>query len=138
MAQSLYATPQQFQALSVNPQQVARFNEFNPGAIEATLLSMSSRADLFLTEQFVLPLLEYDMNLTQMVCDMAAYQLFITLGLAPIDENADRNIRMRFKDAIDFLTHVSRKELHPNYIDSSTGQQAAGVFVLCNLPVGFV
>jgi phage gp36-like protein len=138
MAQSLYCSPDQLQALSLTPAQFDRFNTVNPGCIEAMLLAMSSKADLYLTEQFELPLLEWDAQLSKVVSDMAAYELFISNGLAPMGGNVDQNILKRNQDAIDWLMHVSRKELHPNYQDSSSGQLSAGVYVLSNFPIGFV
>ncbi len=137
MAQSKYCNAEQFLALSVNPAQYDRFNSINPGAIDAMLLAMSSKADLYLTEQFDLPILEWDMQLTKSVSDMTAYELFISNGLAPMDSNADRNIRIRNDEAISWLMHVSRKELHPNYVDSSSSAINAGPFVASNPPVGF-
>lgn len=140
--QSQYAQPENLVKLSVSQ---GTYNDWlnEPNAlaiINAELQKASSDADSFLASQFDLPLQSdgYDMALTGAVCDIAAKRLYNRFGYnfnAPIDAL----IENRYKEAIDWLTKISREELKPQYTDSSgsPSSQNAGPFVLSNPGVGF-
>lgn len=139
-SQSQYATIEQFLALSLTAASFSKFAIDGYAAITANLQAASSKADLFLSGQLVLPLQSWDMNLTKAVCDIAAKELFAQYGYNP-GANGDVNFQRRYIEAMDWLKAVSKKELrldsNPNYVDSSSGQPAAGRMAVSNLPVGF-
>lgn len=138
--QSQYATTDNIQALSITPAMYATFT--NDGQEEAPVIAQlqaaSSLCDMYLSEQFILPVLEWDMQLTKVTCDIAAYYLYVQFGFNPNSET-NKIIEQRYDKAMEWLLKVSRKELHPLYKDSDTspGDPAAGPFVISDTPVGF-
>jgi phage gp36-like protein len=135
--QSQYATTAQLASLSLTPQAAARYGE---AAMNASLQAASSRADTYLTSQFTLPLTSWDMQLTRVVCDMAAFDLARQYGLNPSAPDF-KAIESLFNGSIDWLVQVREHKLTPLYEDSgsgdSPGSDEGGPFIISDAPVGF-
>lgn len=82
------------------------------------LLARSSFADSFLRGRFQLPLVAWEDDLRQAVCDLAAYDLVSVRGFNP-EAGADVNFRLRSEDAIRWLTMISKEQATPAVTDSS-------------------
>lgn len=136
---SQYADATQIQLLALTPAAYARFESAisgSPGSTIAALQAASAEADGYLTSQFQLPLVQWDMALVRAVCCMAAKSLYDQFGYnanAPIDQLIER----RYQQAIEWLSQVAAETVTPAYIDSSGDGEPAGLYVISDQPVGF-
>jgi phage gp36-like protein len=140
LPQAQYAFADDFAAMGVTAAWVQRFG---PAAINAQLKAASSFCDSYLASQFTLPLqLEppgWDMSLTKVVCDIAAYQLSMQYGFNPAAPQDDLLVT-RYKAAVAWLEAIRDKELFPQWVDSSpaplTGDEG-GPWAVSDPPKGF-
>lgn len=129
VTQSQYAQEADFTSLSVSAQQAARFG---PVSIVAALKAASSRADSYLASAFVLPLTSWDMQLTRVVCDMAAFDLYRQYGLNPSAPDF-KALESLYAAAIEWLALVRDGKLTPQYEDSGgspSNMEEGGPFVI--------
>lgn len=136
VAQSQYASTAQLASLSLTPQAAARYGDV---AMNAALQAASSRADSYLASQFTLPLTSWDMQLTRVVCDMAAFDLARQYGLNPAapDFNALKSL---FDGSLAWLEQVRTHALTPQYEDSDgspTNVEEGGPFVITATSRGY-
>jgi phage gp36-like protein len=143
MAQSQYATDADIQKLAITPAAYQRFEAISPGCVTAALQSASSKADDYLSSQFLLPLKTvpqgWDMGLTETVCWLAAYSLYFKTGFNPSSPDWQVMTERR-KEAMEWLDGIGKKTISPSYSDSSslsTDADRAGDFVISDPPVGF-
>lgn len=143
MSQPQYATDIEAKLLAITPAAYARFEAVSPGCTTAALQAASSIADASLSSQFILPLQVspqgWDMALKQVVCYIAAFNLYFQFGFNP--SSPDWQVMTeRKKYADEWLAGVNKKTITPLYLDSS-GSSAdadrAGDFVISDQPVGF-
>lgn len=131
--QSEYAEKADLISLSVTPEVATQWSD---SAIKLQLQAASSLADVYLRSQFELPLIEWDMSLTKIVCDIAAAGLLEQYGYNP-NAVADGIILKRREDAMKYLRMISEQNINPDFTDSSTGSPEAGPFVLSNSQIGW-
>ncbi len=136
----MYAQPSDLSALSLTPQQAARFGET---AMSASLQAASSLADVYLASQFTLPLQTdpqgWDMQLTRVVCDIAAFNLYRQFGMNPSAPDFGA-VKSLYDNAMDWLKQVAVKSLSPQYVDSggSPGDvEEGGPFVITATQRGY-
>jgi len=79
--------------------------------VSETLEAASRTADSYLAARYALPLVTWDDDLRQVVCDVAAYRLMGRLGYAP--EGSDNDFRLRYEDALAWLQRVADGRIHP-------------------------
>lgn len=137
---SQYATVEQLLANSLTVAAFSRFIVDGYAAANAALQAASDEADTYMNEQLVLPLQTWGGKLVKVVCDIAAFNLYVQFGYNP-NASGDKNYEARYDRAMDWLMAVSRKEIKlvnsPAYIDSSAGTPQAGPYAVSNAPVGF-
>jgi phage gp36-like protein len=136
VTQSQYATTAQLTALSLTPQAGQRYGD---AAMNAALQAASSRADTYLASQFTLPLTSWDMQLTRVVCDMAAYDLARQYGLNPSAPDF-KAIESLSAGSMGWLQQVRTQEITPQYEDSggSPGNvEEGGPFVVTATTRGY-
>ena len=136
VAQSQYASTAQLASLSLTPQAAARYGE--PSMMSA-LQAASSRADTYLASQFTLPLVSWDMQLTRVVCDMAAFDLARQYGLNPAAPDF-KAIESLFEGAMAWLQQVRTQEITPQYEDSGGSPdnvEEGGPFVITSTTRGY-
>lgn len=107
--------------------------------MNAALQAASSRADVYLASAFTLPMVSYDMQLTRVVCDMAAFDLARQYGLNP---NAPdfAALKSLFDGSIEFLEQVRDEKLTPQWVDSDGGPgnvEEGGPFVVTATTRGY-
>lgn len=78
------------------------------GAIDADVMDTAltdadAEIDGYLATKYQLPLATVPGVITQLACDVARYRLY--------DEHATEQVRNRYKDAVAFLTRLSRGEV---------------------------
>lgn len=137
VAQSQYASTTQLISLSITPQAGARYGDV---AMNAALQAASSRADTYLASQFTLPLVSWDMQLTRVVCDLAAFDLARQYGLNPSapDFGAYKSL---FDGSMGWLQQVRTQEITPQYEDADGAPgnvEEGGPFVVSSTTRGYV
>lgn len=75
------------------------------------LASATSIADGYLARRYTLPLKGWPFNLTQAVCDIAAYIILNRKGYNP--EKYDNNWKLKNDAAIQWLSDVGNRKIHP-------------------------
>lgn len=136
VSQSQYATTAQLASLSLTAQAAARYGN---ASMNAALQAASSRADTYLTSQFTLPLTSWDMQLTRVVCDMAAFDLARQYGLNPAAPDF-KAIQSLFDGSLAWLQQVRTQELTPQYEDSGSAPgnvEEGGPFVITATTRGY-
>ena len=147
LVQPQYATLAELQALSITPAVYQRFatQANGTGTMTSALQAASSLADGYLASQFTLPLITspqgWGMDLKRCVCDIAAYELYNIYGFAPGAAPGDDMIKVRYANAMDWLTRIADNKIHPQFVDSSTSNSAtdpeAGPYIISDSVVGF-
>ncbi|MEY4530719.1 MAG: hypothetical protein RLZZ156_1440 [Deinococcota bacterium] len=114
----MYATVQEFERLSLPADVASRASlEQKSEALEAA----SGEAAGQLARVFTLPLLTYGIELTRYVCHIAAWELAVTVHLAP-EGGRDSNLYIRAKDARALLKQIGDGLSQPQgWTDSSAG-----------------
>ena len=77
------------------------------------LVMASSEADSYLQRRYCLPLESWDYKLIEAVTDIAAYKLVYREGYSPDGNNYDRNFKLRYDRAIEWLSDVGNRKVHP-------------------------
>jgi len=77
------------------------------------LVMASSEADSYLQRRYSLPLTSWDYKLIEAVCDIAAYKLVYREGYQPDGPNYDKNFKIRYDRAIEWLSDVGNRKVHP-------------------------
>ena len=96
-----------------------------PAAAQTEALQYASAvADSYLQGHFMLPISQWGYDLVGAVCSIAAWTLLAARGYSP-QSNADKNIRLKYLDALKWLDEVSKGLQAPiGIIDSSTSPSA--------------
>lgn len=94
-----------------------------PANVQAALDRASNLADGYIGAEYALPLKSWSSELTEAVCKIAAYELMSVRGYNP--EGDGGNLRARYKDAIAWLTDVSKGAVAPPGIVGSDGEAEA-------------
>lgn len=77
------------------------------------LVMASSEADSYLQRRYTLPLKSWDYKLIEAVTDIAAYKLVYREGYSPDGANYDKNFKLRYDRAIQWLSDVGDRKVHP-------------------------
>lgn len=88
------------------------------GTQTAAIAAASELADSYLRTRYSLPLLSWGSDLTRAVCQIAAYDVFVSRGYNPAAA-ADVNYRMRYEDAVAWLKSVARQEAQADVTPSA-------------------
>jgi hypothetical protein len=144
MAQSQYATDADIQKLAITPAAYQRFEAISPGCVTAALQSASSKADDYLSSQFILPLTivpqGWDMGLTRDGVLARGIQPLLQDRIQPQFSRLAGDDGAPKREAMEWLDGIGKKTISPNYSDSSslsTDSDRAGDFVISDPPVGF-
>ena len=84
-----------------------------PEVLNSTLQGASSEMDSYFNGRYQLPLLTWDVSVTEVCAKIAAYRLLSVRGYNPASA-ADVNIRDRYLDSVAWLNKVQRQAVHPN------------------------
>lgn len=76
--------------------------------VKATYLAYS-----YLRRRYAFPLKSWSMDLIDAVCAIAAYSLIFREGYSPEPGSYDANWRKRYEDAIQWLSDVGNRKIHP-------------------------
>jgi phage gp36-like protein len=120
MAVTVYATVDDLTSVGINRGAIARLSlvdEINP-ALEAA----SRVIDRYIKDVFTLPLLTVDKSLARCCAIIAAYDLMSGRGYNADSGTAD-NLRLRYKDELDWLQQVAEHALPP---PDATGSPPGG------------
>lgn len=88
-------------------------NEFSDDEKAYALVAASSLANSYLKRRYTLPLTDYDMSLIENVCCIAAYTLVFREGYSPESGSYDANWKSRKEEAIEWLSEVGNRKIHP-------------------------
>lgn len=91
--------------------------------IDEALASAASEMDSCFRGRWgmnAVPLLQWDLSVTRCNARMAAYDIMVTRGFSS-DADANRDLRKRYDDAIEWLNKVQRQQAHP-LVTLATGQ----------------
>lgn len=91
----------------------SKTKEFTDDDKAYQLVMASAEADSYIARRTVLPLKNWDMKLVEVVCDIAAYKLMFRDGYSPAPGSYDRNYEERYKMAIQYLSDVGNRNVHP-------------------------
>ncbi len=86
--------------------------------MNAALQAASSRADSYLASSFTLPLTSWDMQLTRVVCDMAAFDLARQYGMNPAASDF-LALKSLWDGSVEWLVLVRDEKITPQYEDSA-------------------
>ncbi len=86
----------------------------------AALEAASRDADSYLANRYTLPITQWGTDLTNAVCNIAAYNLLAGRGFAPNSGSSDEHVRLRYEDAIRWLRDCSSGKATPTNITDST------------------
>lgn len=92
--------------------------EFSDDDKTYALVQASSEADSYLQRRYCLPLRSWDYKLIEAVCMIAGYKLLYREGYSPDGANYDKNSKMGYDRAIQWLSDVGNRKVHP-VIDAS-------------------
>lgn len=95
----------------------------DPAVQQAAIDAASAVVDSFLRARYKLPLSAWGVDITRTTAVLAVYDLLVTRGYNPA-AGADINIKLRHDDAMLWLLHVSRQDVHPDV--TPTQDQAPG------------
>lgn len=114
-----YASPADLVAYALPPQAVAAI----PTSVQQTELDAASEtANDYIRGRGQLPLqTPYPQSLVKMVCYIAAWNLMSTRGFSP--SGADKQIQLRYAEAIEWLKGVQRQAIHPALVFSQPPAQ---------------
>ena len=119
---TVYATYEQFSRLLPS----TLFSSIDIALQVQALSDASAEADGYLDSQYQLPLVAWGFDLSTHVCEIAAYRLIMFRGFNP-DSGHDQHFRMRYDDAIAWLTKVARGVVSPpGFVDSTGVSLASG------------
>ena len=79
------------------------------------IIAASSVVDSFLRGRYSLPLLDWDIAITEATCRIAAYNLLVARGYNPA-AGSDPNILDRYNQAMMWLEKVQKQQAHPNIV----------------------
>lgn len=88
-------------------------NDFPDDDKTYALVMASAEADSYLQRRYCLPLKSWDYKLIEAVCDIAAYKLVYRQGYSPDGNNYDKNFKIRYDRAIQWLSDVGNRMVHP-------------------------
>jgi phage gp36-like protein len=94
--------------------------DVDPDDTRRALEDASSLASGYLGRRFTLPLIAWGNDLKGCVCKIAAYNLLTGLGFNPISGSADEQVRLRYEDAMRWLTDVSKGIVYPDGLTDSS------------------
>lgn len=77
------------------------------------LVMASSEANSYLQRRYSLPLMGWDYKLVEAVTDIAAFKLLYREGYSPEGNNYDKNFKLRYERAIQWLSDVGNRKVHP-------------------------
>lgn len=106
------------------------------GQQNAALASASDYADSYFRAQFTLPLISWGQDVTDAVCEIAAYRLMMLRGYNP-ESGSDVGLRQRYEDAIKWLERVASGKTVPNVSDSASGGVEGGPFIISSSQRGW-
>ena len=92
--------------------------EFSNDEMVYALSSASRMADSYLSRRYNLPLLDWDIDLKQAVCDIAAYFLIFRRGYNPEPGKYDANFRIKNDMATKWLSEVGNRNINPMVVES--------------------
>jgi len=87
--------------------------EFSDDDKTYALVMASSEADGYLQRRYCLPIQGWDYALIRAVCDIAAFTLVFREGYSPDGNNYDKNFKIRYDNAIKWLSDVGNRKIHP-------------------------
>lgn len=93
--------------------------------LQAELDAASTWADSYLRGRYALPLVSFDIELTMMVCYVAAYNIMASRGYNP-EQGADSIYQSRWQQALDWFKAVQRQAIHPNVVPQPTTDPTYG------------
>lgn len=102
------------------------FGQLSTEQKEGAITAASDVVDTYFRGRYQLPLVTWDISVTENTCRIAAYNLLSIRGYNPAS-GADVNILSRYEQAIEWLNKVQRQQAHPNvtpsFADSPTYHQ---------------
>jgi phage gp36-like protein len=117
-----YATPTDLASYAINP---TAFAGISTASQQAQLDAASTVAEGYLSDQYHLPIVApYPIDLKMAVCSIAAFFLMTFRGYQP--GGADEMIRMRYDDAIKWLSGIAQGMISPGGIIDSTPNTREG------------
>lgn len=92
--------------------------EFSDDDKTYALVMATAEANSYLQRRYCLPLKSWDYKLIEAVTDIAAYKLVYREGYSPENTAYDKNFKIRYDRAIEWLSDVGNRKVHP-VIDAS-------------------
>jgi len=135
MANPARATTTNLGQLGLSPS--AWSTQVSTSTQQAALNAASDLLDGYLAAQFDLPILApYPQDVIEFECIVASYRLLANRGYNPAT-GADPNILEQYQQKLRWAEAVSRGEIVPNIVDSSTDASLGGPFVITSAQRGF-
>jgi phage gp36-like protein len=124
---ALYATVAELKQLGIN---AAAFAGIGDSDLLKAISAASARAEGYLRKRYRLPLHEWNDNLTEAVCALAAWRILSARrGFNP-KSGSDAAIRTNYEDAIAWLRSVADETLDPPDVKDSTPVEDVGAYVV--------
>lgn len=114
MPSPVYATDADYARFGTAPSAIASIPQTTR---EGELAAASREADSYFGSRYRFPIVSWDDAVTKHVVSIALYGLFCTRGYNP-GAGGDVNIRLRYEDAIAWLTKVAKQQVHPAIVDT--------------------
>ena len=92
--------------------------EFSNDEMVFALSSASRMADSYLSRRYNLPLLDWNIDLKQAVCDIAAYILIFRRGYSPQSGSYDANFKVKHDMSVNWLSEVGNRNINPAVVES--------------------
>lgn len=128
---SLYLTNAQF-----FEQCIGALKGSEPTVVTTACTWASTTADSFLRKRYFLPLIEFDVDLTQQVFYLAQWKVATQIGFRPAS-GQNEILRVQFEDAMKWLGQVSTGLAEINCIDSTPDVDEEGTLAASDPPVSF-
>ena len=111
------------------------FGQLNTVQIQAQLDSASAYANAKMAARYSMPLLAWDVSITQAVVQIAAYQIMVLRGFDPSNPG-DASARDLWMAAREFFDAVERQHAHPLVTESPLPTNQAQPMYAAPLVVG--
>ena len=107
-------------------------NAGNPSVVPSATIDASLEANARLMDDYfrgrwgmtAVPLAAWDTSITRVNCHLAAYDIMVVRGFSS-DSDSNKDLRVRYQAALDWLDKVQRQQLHPliTLANGQTGRQ---------------
>lgn len=93
------------------------------------LVVATSIASGYLRRRYLFPLTSWGFDLVEKVCDIAAFKLMFREGYSPADKSYDGNFKRRYDTAMEWLSEVGNRKIHPFIVAGHKPVPNAGIGV---------